>query len=137
MFGFRASSGVTCNLIRWCFTPEARALFRDWRANITRDVGLFRADLAQGKPDPIARALVAQLEQDSDDFRRIWQRHQVAGRHPGQKRLLHPTLGPLELAFFSAKLPDRPTLTAIFFSPADEPTARALTAVTPAAKRRK
>jgi transcriptional regulator with XRE-family HTH domain len=130
VFGFTATSGAACNLIRWCFTPQAHALFRDWRRNIARDIGLFRADLAQSragtKPDAIARELVAELEQESDDFRRMWKRQTVAGRHPGTKRLVHAELGALELAFFSAKLPDRPALTAVFFSPADDATARAL-----------
>jgi transcriptional regulator with XRE-family HTH domain len=126
VFGFTATSGAGCNLIRWSFTAEARALFRDWRTHIARDVGLFRADLAEGKPDPAARAMIAELERDSDEFCQIWRRHTVAGRHPGTKRLAHPTLGGLELAYFSAKLPDRPALTAVFFSPADAVTARAL-----------
>lgn len=114
------------NLIRYCFTAHARALFRDWRRDIARDVGLFRADLAGAPPDPIARALIAELERDSDDFRRIWQRHAVSGRHPGLKRLAHATLGPLELAYFSAKIPDRPALTTVFFTPGDAATGRAL-----------
>ena len=124
-------------MIRWCFTPEARALLRDWRSNIARDVGLFRADLAQGQPDPIARARVAELERDSDDFRRTWKRQTVAGRHPGTKRLMHPKLGALELAFFSAKLPDRPALTVVFFSPADPSTARVLGSARRVAGRRR
>jgi transcriptional regulator with XRE-family HTH domain len=126
VFGFTTTSGGGCNLMRWSFTSQARVLLRDWRSNIARDVGLFRSDLVQGKPDPIARAIVAELERDSDDFRQLWGRQTVAGRHPGTKRLSHATLGLLELAFFSAKLPDRPTLTAVFFSPADPKTARAL-----------
>jgi hypothetical protein len=135
VFGFSAApgdDGAAFNLIRWCFTAEARSLYRDWRGNIARDVGLFRADIAQdlaaGRPDPIARAMVAELEESSDEFRRMWRRQLVAGRHPGKKRLAHPVLGALELAFFSAKLPDRPALTAVFFSPADEATALALQA---------
>jgi transcriptional regulator with XRE-family HTH domain len=94
VFGFTATSGPGCNLVRWCFTPAARALLRDWPRHIARDLGLFRADLAQGQPDPLARALVAELERDSDDFRRTWKRQGVAGREPGTKRLQHPTLGP-------------------------------------------
>jgi transcriptional regulator with XRE-family HTH domain len=126
VFAFTATSGPACNLVRWSFTAAARALFRDWRTHIARDVGLFRADLAHAGPDPQASAIVAELERDSDDFRRTWRRQMVAGRHPGRKRLQHPTLGALELSFFSAKLPDRPSLTAVFFAPADAATARAL-----------
>jgi PAS domain-containing protein len=126
VFGFPARCGAAFNLVRWSFTPEARTLLQDWQRTIAREVGLFRADLAQSKPDPIARELVRELERDSEEFRRTWKRQTVAGRHPGTKRLAHRTLGALELAFFSAKLPDRPALTAVFFSPADQATARAL-----------
>jgi transcriptional regulator with XRE-family HTH domain len=137
VFGFASTCGPACNLIRWSLTPQARALYRDWRRNIARDVGLFRADLAQGKPDPIARDLIAELESESDAFRKTWTRQGVAGRHPGTKHLAHPTLGALELAFFSAKRPDRPTLTIVFFSPADEVTARALDPKASRARRRR
>jgi transcriptional regulator with XRE-family HTH domain len=117
IFGFEKAHGF--NLIRWAFAPEARALFRDWRANIAREIGIFRADLAEAPPDPIARAIVVELERDQEDFRRIWKRQTVAGRRPGTKRLRHPKLGELELDFFSAKLPDRPGLTVVFFTPVE------------------
>lgn len=126
VFDYAAGGAPLCNLIRYCFTDHARALFRDWRRDIARDVGLFRADLAGAPPDPIAGALIAELERDSDDFRRIWQRQAVSGRHPGHKRLAHSSLGALELAYFSAKVPDQPALTLVFFTPADAATERAL-----------
>jgi len=115
VFGFESSAGI--NLMRWSFSSEARALFRDWRTNIAREIGLFRADLAAAGADPRASALVAELERTDADFRRLWSRQTVSGRRPGSKRLAHPKLGELDFAYFSAKLPEYPALTLVFFSP--------------------
>lgn len=59
-------------------------------ANLRAAVGL----LGSGSP---AGQLVQVLQETSEEFAEIWERHEVARRYEDHKTLLHPEVGPIEL----------------------------------------
>jgi transcriptional regulator with XRE-family HTH domain len=58
----------------------------------------LRATHARRPHDEEVNALIRDLLQASDEFRGLWERHDVAVRHNCTKTILHPEVGPLELA---------------------------------------
>ena len=79
-------------------------------ANVSREVldAVARAlRLAAGRhpDDPELAALVGELSVKSEDFRRWWAAHDVLEKTHGTKRLMHPIVGPLTLAFETLLLP--------------------------------
>ncbi|AJE85719.1 helix-turn-helix domain-containing protein [Streptomyces albus] len=88
------------NLVRHFFTdPEARQLIPEGdRADRARaHVACLRAVTAARPDDPGPGRLVAELRKKSEEFRRLWQSHEVAARHTAIKRFQHPMVGLLEL----------------------------------------
>lgn len=57
----------------------------------------LRAAVTRHQGDPVAEQLVERLRAGSTEFARLWDQHEVAIRRRGRMRVLHPTLGPLEL----------------------------------------
>jgi transcriptional regulator with XRE-family HTH domain len=94
------------NTARHFFLDEgARRLYRDWDENARATVGWLR--LAAGRhPDDAGLAeLVGELSMKSEEFRRLWPRHDVREKTHGKKRFQHPIVGPLTLAYESLALP--------------------------------
>ena len=83
---------------RWFTDPDERRLYSeaehdrlsrvrvsDLRAATTRD------------PDARAEAIVERLRDESPEFVRLWERHEVAVRADDHKTIVHPELGDIEL----------------------------------------
>jgi len=78
--------------------PRERDLYPDWEQAIGGMVASFRASIGAETDDPRTTRLVGELSLASEDFRRLWARHDVkalAGAPP--TRMLHPQVGPIEL----------------------------------------
>jgi hypothetical protein len=76
--------------------PARRELFGDeWERNARVMVAKFRADSARYIGDPAFEQLVSSLRGSSSEFRRWWERHEVAGPGEGRKVLNHPVVGKL------------------------------------------
>ncbi|MEU3861905.1 helix-turn-helix transcriptional regulator [Streptomyces sp. NPDC028722] len=84
---------------RFFLDPTARALFppEDLPAHARDHVANLRAVAASRPDDPEPAALVAELRAGSEEFARLWDRHEVSRRRPAVKRFLHPVVGLLEL----------------------------------------
>lgn len=78
---------------------RARDLHHDWAAAASFSVAALRAHSAEDDHDPDLVRLVGQLSLDSDDFRRMWARHDV--RHKARRRLnlTHPSVGSLAVEY--------------------------------------
>ncbi|MFZ1997720.1 MAG: helix-turn-helix transcriptional regulator [Solirubrobacteraceae bacterium] len=89
---------IGANPVRVVFLdPEARALYRDWEAVAQTATAALRALVGPEIDDPHLAELVNELGERSEDFRRLWARHDV---QPGPSRshsLNHPLVGRLEL----------------------------------------
>lgn len=94
------------NLARYVFLdPGAHDFFVDWDAAGIATAALLRAEAGREPHDRALRELVGELSTLSPEFRSQWAAHDVLMRHDGDKRLQHPEVGRLELAFQSLDLP--------------------------------
>jgi hypothetical protein len=75
--------------------PSRRELFPDWERGSRLLVAKFRADSARHIGDPAFEQLVASLRASSPEFRKLWNRHEVAGGGEGRKEINHPLVGKL------------------------------------------
>lgn len=90
------------NVLRRLFTrPEARCTLEDWQTVGQLIVNAFRADVTRMGATTETDQLIAELSQQSVEFARFWQSHDVAGHGEGYKRIHHPQMGPLDLEFTS------------------------------------
>jgi hypothetical protein len=100
--------------------PARRELFSDWNQGIRLAVAKFRADSARHLGDPAFEELIGALRSASPEFRRLWERHEVARAGTGRKVLRHPVDGLMvfEHAVFNpAESPDQRM---ILYSPLPE-----------------
>ncbi|GAB7188749.1 MmyB-like transcription regulator ligand binding domain-containing protein [Kitasatospora sp. Ki12] len=86
-------------LLRWFTEPDVRALFPpEDHEDLTRaHVASLRAARTARPGDRRAADLLEQLLATGEEFTACWQRHEVARRRSGRKRVLHPVVGPLDL----------------------------------------
>ncbi|MGI5126973.1 helix-turn-helix domain-containing protein [Pseudonocardia sp. CA-107938] len=85
---------------RWFLDPDGRRAYpeADHPAQSRAFVADLRAALARRDArDPEASTLLAALQQGSPEFVRLWEEHDVAFRRDDRKRIIHPTLGVLEV----------------------------------------
>lgn len=111
MFDSPTSEGARPNLARFYFLdPASREFFVDWDGGAAATVALLRAAAGREPGDRALHDLVRELSTASPDFRTVWASHDVRTRHVGMKRLHHPVVGHLELAYQAVEIftPDRP-----------------------------
>jgi transcriptional regulator with XRE-family HTH domain len=99
--------------------PARRELMPDWERGARRLVAKFRADSARHIGDPAFERLISSLQAASPEFRKWWERHEVAGGGEGRKELLHPVAGKLvfEHAVFRHEASDQRL---VLYSPLSE-----------------
>jgi transcriptional regulator with XRE-family HTH domain len=93
------SPGV--NLIRAAFLDLAvRDLLLDWDTRVEGTVAGLRALIGPDVDDPRLVELVGELSVRSEDFRRLWSRHDVRPQAGGgTHRMRHPQVGELQLHY--------------------------------------
>ncbi|MFI6698935.1 helix-turn-helix transcriptional regulator [Streptomyces sp. NPDC050509] len=89
-------------------SPAYRELFLDWDSKASDMVSYLRLYAGQHPQDPDLSALVGELSVKSDEFRRLWATHDVKEKGHGVKRMRHPLVGDLTLAYETMRLPDDP-----------------------------
>ncbi|HKZ15676.1 MAG TPA: hypothetical protein VJL81_17705 [Solirubrobacterales bacterium] len=84
---------------RWFTDPEERAHYpADEHARHARSsVADLRAVYGRDRDDTEARELVELLLAESEEVARLWDDHEVAVRRDTHKRVIHPTIGVVEL----------------------------------------
>lgn len=103
LFGDFAASGG--NLARLVFLRSDHP-FADREPEAADIVAALRRDATCHPDDPLLAALVGELSLHSAEFARLWARHHVEERAHGTRRLRHPLVGDLDLAFETFRLPD-------------------------------
>jgi transcriptional regulator with XRE-family HTH domain len=87
-----------CNRLRSVFLdPAERDLYPDWEQATGGLVASFRASLGADTGDPRIAQLVGELSLASEQFRRLWARHDVKALAGAPARIRHPQVGMLEL----------------------------------------
>lgn len=98
------------NYVRLLFTdPGFRELCLDWVTIARSCIARLRLEAAKWPGDLGLAALVGELSVADADFRQLWGRGQAAGLRMGTKRLRHPVVGDLTLAWDSLTCTADPT----------------------------
>lgn len=118
--------GEEPNLLWFTFADErARAAFPDWDDVADEQVANLRAEVRE--PGGDARVFADRLARTVGAvFSDRWERPQVARKRTGVKRLAHPQVGPLRLAFETLDLPDPDRQRLVVYLPADSTTSARL-----------
>jgi transcriptional regulator with XRE-family HTH domain len=132
------------NVARFTFlNPKARDFFVDWDRAASDIVSSLRIETGRHPYDKPLSDLVGELSTRSEEFRVRWASHNVRHHTAGIKKMHHPVVGEIELAYQALTLPgdiglnlnvftaapDSPAQEALRFlaswadnrSPADEP----------------
>ena len=105
--------------------PRARDFYPDWNSVATITAANLRSEAGRDPYDRDLSDLVGELSTRSDEFRTRWAAHNVRIHRAGVKRVHHPTVGDLDLAFEMLQLTADPGLTLLTYSaepgtPSDE-----------------
>lgn len=88
------------NLLRHAFLdPSSREVYVHWREAAEGAVAGLRAAAGADPDDPRLGALVGELSVKSDEFRRMWARHDVRDKTGGTKTFRSPLVGELALRY--------------------------------------
>lgn len=89
------------NLLRsWFLDLEERKRYTDVDRLLTLAVAYFRASVGNHLDDPHVKELVGELSQRSEDFRRMWARHDVRSAMLVEGTLSrHPVIGTVRLRY--------------------------------------
>jgi transcriptional regulator with XRE-family HTH domain len=97
------------NLVRGLFLrPGARELYPDWETVAAETVATLRAAAGADLDDPCLTELVGELSLKSEEFRKLWARHDVRAKAAGTKRFAHPMVGELTLSYESFAISSAP-----------------------------
>lgn len=96
------------NLVRAIFLdPATRVLYgEEWERSAAGTLAILRGLAGPDIDDPHLSELVGELSVRSEDFRRLWARHDVRARKSGTRTFMHPRVGRLELGFEKLALTD-------------------------------
>jgi transcriptional regulator with XRE-family HTH domain len=93
------------NLARFVFLdPASQTFYRDWEQLAEDVVALLRSEAGRDPYNRDLTDLVGELSTRSDQFRTWWAAHNVRLHRTGVKRLHHPLVGHLDLAYESMEL---------------------------------
>jgi hypothetical protein len=121
-----ASADGHPNFARFVFLdPRARTAYRDRDGSAEQVVALLRAASGRTPWDAALRDLIDELNERSDEFRGLWQAHDVRVHVAGVKLFHHPDVGDLDLFYEAMQLPADPGLQFVGFtaepgSPSDD-----------------
>jgi transcriptional regulator with XRE-family HTH domain len=106
------------NLVRGAFlNPEARDFYPEWERVADEVVATLRASIGNEVDDPRLIQLVGELSVASPEFRRRWARHDVRVKSSGTKRMQHPVVGDIEIAYETLGVASAPGQSLVFYSP--------------------
>jgi transcriptional regulator with XRE-family HTH domain len=112
-----ASGDDSPNAARFVFLdPDATDFYKEWESVANDVVALLRAEAGRDPYDRALTDLVGELSTRSEDFRVRWAAHNVRFHRTGIKRLYHPVVGDLELAFEGFELPGDPGQTVFAYT---------------------
>lgn len=116
------------NFARYIFLdPRAKSFYVEWDTVAHDVVAALRSEAGRTPYDRALSDLVGLLSMRSDEFRALWAGHDVRFHRTGVKRLHHPLVGDLEVAWDALALVADPGLSLTTYSPEPgTPSAQAL-----------
>jgi hypothetical protein len=107
--------------------PGARDLYPDWETVARDTVASLRASAGADLDHPRLTELVGELTLKSEHFARLWARHDVRAKAAGTKRMHHPLVGELSLAYETLAVNGTAGLTiVVYHAEVGSPSAEAL-----------
>ncbi|MFI9485956.1 helix-turn-helix transcriptional regulator [Promicromonospora sp. NPDC052451] len=100
VFGEPPASGLArASAYRWFMEPESRNVYapEHHEQQGRSQVSSLRAAHAAAGPGSFADEVLQALLRESEEFVRIWERHEVARRFEDHKTLVHPELGRIDV----------------------------------------
>ena len=97
--------------------PAEQALHLDWTATVRECVAAFRRRLGSDVDDPRAAQLVGELSLASEEFRRVWARHDVRPMRGQPVRMNHPLVGELSLGMSKLDVDGTDGMVLVVFHP--------------------
>ncbi|MBP2702179.1 hypothetical protein JOL79_00005 [Microbispora sp. RL4-1S] len=95
------------NLVRLTFlNPEAR--YPRWEQEAMSDVAHLHAEAGSLGGDPFLMEMVEELSTESEDFGRLWARHDVRARNQEFVHLRHPEVGEMTLRHETVRFDSAP-----------------------------
>jgi transcriptional regulator with XRE-family HTH domain len=105
------------NTARFLFLdPRAKTFYVDWEKVAQDVIATLRGEAGRNPYDRALSDLIGLLSTRSDEFRVRWASHDVRFHRSGTKRLHHPLVGALTLAYESLELPADAGLTLVTYS---------------------
>ncbi|MEZ0114984.1 transcriptional regulator with XRE-family HTH domain [Catenulispora sp. EB89] len=105
------------NVARFMFLdPAALDYYLDWERMAAGTVAILRAEAGRDPHDKPLTELVGELSTRSDHFRTAWAAHNVLVHRTGVKRIHHPVVGDLTLAYEALELPADTGLTIMAYT---------------------
>jgi transcriptional regulator with XRE-family HTH domain len=105
------------NTARFMFLdPRARTFYPDWETNMRDSVAALHGEAGRSPYDRALSDLIGLLSTRSEEFRVEWARHDVRFHRSGTKRMHHPLVGDLTLAYERLELPADPGLAIVTYS---------------------
>ncbi|MDH6293425.1 helix-turn-helix transcriptional regulator [Rhodococcus opacus] len=105
------------NLARFCFLDEgAHRLYPDWQKAADTAVALLHTEAGRDPSDEGLTELVGELSTRSEEFRRLWAKHDVRLHRSGYKDFRHPLVGDLHLSMDALEMPAQQGLTLTAYS---------------------
>ncbi|MBP2706720.1 helix-turn-helix domain-containing protein [Microbispora sp. RL4-1S] len=99
------------NLVRLTFlNPEAREFYPRWEQEAMSDVAHLHAEAGALGGDPFLVELVEELSTESEDFGRLWARHDIRARNQEFVHLRHPQAGEMTLRHETVRFDSAPDL---------------------------
>ena len=95
---FNRMAAQARNGLRWMLLePQARELYGPgWEDAAAEMTGRLRLEAGRRPADPRGAALVAELSERSELFRRVWEQHRVSSWLHDHKTLYHPAFGSMK-----------------------------------------
>ena len=105
VYSTHVSPGRPANGARFVFLdPRAERFYVDWDRVANEVVAMLRSEAGRDPYDRALSDLVGELSTQSEAFRTKWAAHNVRFHDTGVKRLRHPVVGDLELAYEAMEL---------------------------------
>jgi transcriptional regulator with XRE-family HTH domain len=100
--------------------PDHRRLLVEWYELLPIALGMFRAENAAYAGEPDYDRLVGKLLAQSPEFRYFWQKHDVSGYTPINKRIHHSTAGRMVFEYNSFTADDQSGAKLVVYTPLGE-----------------
>jgi len=106
------------NIVWLTFTDSRfRDSMADWEVDARRLIARFRADYSKVSGDAVLRRMLAELDAESADFRRLWHAHDVYEKGDGMRLVTVGGVGTVDFDYTICKIGEADQIKAVIYVP--------------------